>query len=187
MKKAFALATAMVLTGMYGLPAAETNPKSNNMVWGLMIQLGHNMWGEEPLVGSPATEEEKDKYARDFNRTDEGLWREVTGYAAKKGVNLLLIDLGEGMIYPSHPELAVKGSWSPEKMKAELLSKGYKLYMDSYTNQQFPILDKETLERLRKEIAVTLWEWLDEDHAVVRMATTWSTTEEDLKKLEALL
>lgn len=74
-----------------------------------------------------------------------------------------------------------------EKLKAILIAKGYKLYMDSYTNQQFPILDKATLERLRKDIAVTLWEWLDEDHAVVRMATTWSTTEEDLKKLEALL
>jgi hypothetical protein len=24
------------------------------------------------------------------------------------------------MVYPSHPELAVKGSWSPEKMKSEL-------------------------------------------------------------------
>lgn len=74
-----------------------------------------------------------------------------------------------------------------EKLKATLLEKGYKLYMDSYTNQQFPVLDKQTIERLRKEVAVTLWEWLDEDHAVVRMATTWSTTEEDLKKLEALL
>jgi hypothetical protein len=90
------------------------------MVWGLMMQLGHNMWGEEPLVGEPKTEEERDRYARDFNRTDEKLWHEVTEYAAKKGVNLLLIDLGEGMVYPSHPELAVKGSWSPEKMKAEL-------------------------------------------------------------------
>ena len=30
-------------------------------------------------------------------------------------------------------------------------------------------------------------EWLDKDHAVVRMATTWSTTQEDLDKLEALL
>ena len=74
-----------------------------------------------------------------------------------------------------------------EKLKAILLSKGYRLYMDSYTNQQFPVLDRAALERLRKEVAVTLWEWLDEDHAVVRMATTWSTTEEDLKKLEALL
>lgn len=74
-----------------------------------------------------------------------------------------------------------------EKLKAILLSKGYRLYMDSYTNQQFPILDKAALERLRKEVAVTLWEWLDEEHAVVRMATTWSTTEEDVQKLEALL
>lgn len=74
-----------------------------------------------------------------------------------------------------------------EKMKEILLSKGYKLRMDSYTNQQFPIFDKATLERLRQDIAVTLWEWLDDDHAVVRMATTWSTTEADLKKLEELL
>jgi threonine aldolase len=74
-----------------------------------------------------------------------------------------------------------------DKLKAMLLAKGYKLHMDSYTNQQFPILDKKTLERLRKEVAVTLWEWLDEDHAVIRMATTWSTTEEDLQKLETLL
>ena len=74
-----------------------------------------------------------------------------------------------------------------EKLKSILLQKGYKLYMDSYTNQQFPILDKATLERLRREVAVTLWEWLDKDHAVVRMATTWSTTQEDLDKLEALL
>lgn len=119
MKKTFALAIVVALLAMGGLSAAEMESGSD-MVWGLMVQLGHNMWGEEPLVGSPVTEEEKDKYARDFNRTDEGLWREVTDYAAKKGVNLLLIDLGEGIIYPSHPELAVKGSWSPEKMKSEL-------------------------------------------------------------------
>lgn len=74
-----------------------------------------------------------------------------------------------------------------EKLKAMLLQKGYRLHMDSHTNQQFPILDKATLERLRKDVAVTLWEWLDKDHAVVRMATTWSTTQEDLDKLKALL
>ena len=93
---------------------------ASGMVWGLMMQLGHNMWGEQPQFGEPMTEKEKDKYARDFNRTDQKLWDEVTERAAKSGVNLLLIDLGEGMVYPSHPELAVKGSWSPEKMKKEL-------------------------------------------------------------------
>ncbi len=96
------------------------NAGGEKMTWGLMMQLGHNMWGEAPLSTEGMTEKQIDKYARDFNRTDQKLWDEVTELAAKKGVNLLLIDLGEGMVYPSHPELAVKGSWSPEKMKAEL-------------------------------------------------------------------
>lgn len=114
---ATAIAVLPFVTTMATSPAATAN---DGMVWGLMIQLGHNMWGEQPLVGEPKTEAERDRYARDFNRTDQKLWDEVTAYAAKKGVNMLLIDLGEGMVYPSHPELAVKGSWSPEKMKAEL-------------------------------------------------------------------
>lgn len=90
------------------------------MVWGLMLQLGHNMWSEGPLWGEPKDEAERDRYAAPRNRTDEKLWYEITEYAAKKGVNMVLIDLGEGMVYPSHPELAVEGSWSPEKMKKEL-------------------------------------------------------------------
>ena len=74
-----------------------------------------------------------------------------------------------------------------EQLKAMFLEKGYSLFMDSPTNQQFVILDKETLQRLRQDVAVTLWEWIDEKHAVVRFATTWSTTAEDLSRLKALL
>lgn len=118
MKMLTAMMAMLPIVAAFGSSAPARSEEK--MVWGLMMQLGHNMWGEEPLVGEPKTEEERDRYARDFNRTDEKLWHEVTEYAAKKGVNLLLIDLGEGMVYPSHPELAVKGSWSPEKMKAEL-------------------------------------------------------------------
>ena len=74
-----------------------------------------------------------------------------------------------------------------EQMKRIFQEKGYSFFMDSPTNQQFVILDRETLERLRKNVAVSMWEWVDEDHAVVRLATTWSTTEEDLNELRALL
>ena len=92
---------------------------TDGMIWGFMIQLGHNMWGEAPLVGEPKPEE-RDNYAQPFNRTDVKVWNEVTEYYAKAGANLVLIDLGEGLAYPSHPELAVKGSWSPARMKEEL-------------------------------------------------------------------
>ena len=74
-----------------------------------------------------------------------------------------------------------------EKVKALFAEKGYSFYLDSPTNQQFVVLDQKTLERLRKEIAFNIWEWVDEDHAVVRFATAWSTTDEDIQALEALL
>ena len=32
----------------------------------------------------------------------------------------MLMDLAEQVLYPSHPELAVKGTWSPEKLRKEL-------------------------------------------------------------------
>ena len=91
----------------------------DEFMWGLMLQLGHNMWAEAPLWGEPEPDA-VDRYAAPRNRPDDTLWHEDTAYAAKKGVNTILIDLGEGMVYPSHPELAVKGSWSPERMKMEL-------------------------------------------------------------------
>ena len=58
--------------------------------------------------------------AADHVRCDEEVWREVTEHMADVGANMLVIDLGEALFYPSHPELAVKGTWSPEKMRAEL-------------------------------------------------------------------
>ena len=73
------------------------------------------------------------------------------------------------------------------QLKEIFKEKGYALYLDSPTNQQFVVLDKKTLERLRSDVAVTLWEWVDAEHAVVRFATAWSTTQQDLDTLKALL
>ena len=88
-----------------------------DFIWGFMIQLGHNMWyepGDGPGLGKGGTLSEP------RNRTEQQVWDAVTECAARKGANLMVIDLGEGLIYPSHPELAVAGSWTPEKLKKEL-------------------------------------------------------------------
>lgn len=73
------------------------------------------------------------------------------------------------------------------KIKASLRDKGYRFYLDSPTNQIFVVLDKEQQERLASEVAFSLWEWLDDEHAVVRFATSWATTEEQVEKLQNLL
>ena len=74
-----------------------------------------------------------------------------------------------------------------EQMKGIITGKGYKFHIESPTNQQFVILENERMERLKRDVAFSFWENLDEKHTVVRFATSWSTTEEDLMALERAL
>ena len=70
-----------------------------------------------------------------------------------------------------------------EKLKKALLEKGYPLYLDSPTNQQFVILTKEQKERLSRIATFGFWENLDDGRCVVRFATSWATKEEDIDAL----
>jgi hypothetical protein len=55
--------------------------------------------------------------AADHLRFDEDAWRKVTAHMAGRGMNMVVIDIGEALVYPSHPELAIKGSWTPDRMR----------------------------------------------------------------------
>ena len=48
-------------------------------------------------------------------------------------------------------------------------------------------LGAEKLEELRENVRFNIWEWLDDDTAAVRFATSWSTTRESIEELEKLL
>lgn len=74
-----------------------------------------------------------------------------------------------------------------DKLKKLFLEKGYTFYMDSPTNQQFIILENQQMERLAKQVVFSFWETMDDTHTVVRFATSWATTQEDLDALAALL
>ena len=72
-------------------------------------------------------------------------------------------------------------------LKEMVLSKGYKLHMDSYTNQQFVIVSRQKLEELRENVRFNIWEWIDDDTAAIRFATSWATTKESIEELAKLL
>lgn len=74
-----------------------------------------------------------------------------------------------------------------ERMKELLIAKGYRFYIDSPTNQQFVILRNKDMERLSQQVKFSYWEPYDETHTVVRFACSWSTTQEDLNALAAIL
>lgn len=74
-----------------------------------------------------------------------------------------------------------------KRLKEGFLAKGYSLYLDSPTNQQFVILENSKMKELEKDVIFSVWEPVDENHTVVRFATSWATTEENVNALLALI
>ena len=85
----------------------------------VLFHLGGNMWCD---WAAPDADPKKLGRRQPATRVtcDETIWRQATELAAAKDFNMVVIDLGEGMAYPSHPELAVEGSWSPDRIRAEV-------------------------------------------------------------------
>lgn len=65
------------------------------------------------------------------------------------------------------------------------ISEGQK--WESPTNQQFVIMDDRKMEQLREKVVFSFWEKADQDHTVVRFATSWGTKEEEIEELRNLL
>lgn len=74
-----------------------------------------------------------------------------------------------------------------EALKKILREKGCQFYLESPTNQIFVVLEDEKLKELGREVKFSFWEKKDEDHTVVRFATSWATRMEDVEKIAALL
>lgn len=89
------------------------------MIWSYLIHLGTNMWGDPGAVNTIPFFHERPDYFETLP-CKKDVWDEVVAFLPKCGVNMLLIDLGEGVQYDSHPELAIPGSWSKAQLRAEL-------------------------------------------------------------------
>lgn len=73
------------------------------------------------------------------------------------------------------------------KLKEGLVDAGYKLYLDSPTNQQFFILSNEQIVNLSSKVAFSRWEKYDDNHQIIRFATSWATKEESVDELLTLI
>ena len=85
-------------------------------------------------------------------------------------------------------ELGRHGIEMARQLRAILEEKGYPFYLQSPTNQQFIILENDQLEKLAQAgLAYSFWEKYDDNRTVIRLATSWSTSQEDLNELKKIL
>ena len=74
-----------------------------------------------------------------------------------------------------------------EKLKKALVEKGYTLYLDSPTNQQFVLMENRKKNELLEKVDFDFFENYDDTHTVMRFVTSWATREEDLDRLIEIL
>lgn len=63
------------------------------------------------------------------------------------------------------------------ELKAGFLDKGFELYVDSSTNQQFPIIPNEILAEIGKKYVYSYTGACGPDKSIVRFCTSWATKE----------
>ena len=118
----------------FGAAPRRANPKPG-FIWSDLVHFGHKMWGDvqesfklerNGIMTKVLTDEEYAAVAtpehQDINRIhfEVPFWQALSAKLRADGCNQILIDVGEFLRYPSHPELALKDSWSPEALKAEV-------------------------------------------------------------------
>ena len=77
-----------------------------------------------------------------------------------------------------------------DKIRESLDKMGLSYLVNSTTTQIFPIMQEKHLMELRKNFTFTEMEYVDDTHRVVRICTSWATTQENVdalcKELERL-
>ena len=108
-------ASAAALSGLGGVR------RPADFVWADLLHFATNMWGDDGLTPGvhsyankpPAPPAKRLKF-------DEAVWKRLTAALTKAGGNMVVIDVGDAVRCPSHPEIALEDAWTPDRLNAEV-------------------------------------------------------------------
>lgn len=88
---------------------ASTSP-TDEKIWACLMHLSFNFAGGIKNWGGLRTEFE----------TDQSVWDNAIKTMVNNGINMVVINLDDSVLWRSHPEISLKNSWTPEKIREEL-------------------------------------------------------------------
>ncbi|MBN2311180.1 MAG: twin-arginine translocation signal domain-containing protein [Candidatus Hydrogenedentes bacterium] len=91
---------------------------TDGLIWANLVHLSYNMWGDR----EPTPEDKRSEYwaAKPYLRFDDSLWNDILKKMAEVGMNMIVVDVGDGVQYTSHPEVSVENAWPRARVKEEL-------------------------------------------------------------------
>ena len=76
----------------------------NKKIWAVLMHLSYNAWLPK----------------KQYNIFDDQYWDEFLMKCKETSTNMIVLDVGDGVEYKSHPEICVKDAWSRERVHSEL-------------------------------------------------------------------
>jgi hypothetical protein len=154
------------------LPGFAAKPQE---VRALLFHWGLNQWGEslparvKTIAGG--------RLCNDEVKFSDEVWQRLVKETLAKKMNTLVVDLGEFPVYPSHPELAVKGSRSPEwvltevrRLKAlglEVIPKlNFSAGHDAWLGEYSRMLTTRPYYQVCRDVIRDTWEMFDRPRAL---------------------
>jgi threonine aldolase len=75
-------------------------------------------------------------------------------------------------------DLAKHANQQAMKIKNGMKEKGVQFLSDTYTNQIFPILSNDLIDKLSEKFEFYIWKKIDENFSAIRLITSWNTGDE---------
>ena len=95
-------------------------------------------------------------------------------------LGLQFIALFENNLYKEIGRYAIRLA---DKLRGAIRDMGIPFYQENTTNQIFVVLEDSQVAALSKEFALSYTERVDDTHSVMRICTSWATTEENVDAL----
>lgn len=95
-------------------------------------------------------------------------------------LGIQFLTLFEDGLYMELAHHAVKQAM---RIRDAFAAKGYDFLVTSPSNQQFPILPNDVMERLSADFMFSVWQKTDDSHTAVRFCTSWATKHESVDLL----
>ena len=173
-RRGFIGAAAMAAGGAIAETANPAPAAKDDFIWADLLHMGYNMWSDQPVPywgpkANRQTDPERLKWvcAADHLRFDEDTWRKITAHMVEKGMNMVVIDIGEALQLQSHPELAVEGSWTIDRFRKEL--------------ERLRAMGLEPIPKLNFSTCHDTW--LKDYHRMVSSPTYYKVTDEIIKEV----
>ena len=107
---------------------SKENP-SDDKIWSYFLFLSYNFW-QDVIPEEYRDENYQIKDCADARQwahpyrpdltCDDTLWDTLLKEISNAGMNMVVIDLGDGVRYESHPEIAVRNAWTTARLREEL-------------------------------------------------------------------